>query len=93
MEDRIMTLHPDPQKEGVNINRDKYEQIKSAILSTLKERGELSFKELNKTVNQQLSGHFDGSISWYVTTIKLDLEARREIERIPGSKPQMLRLP
>jgi hypothetical protein len=23
MEDRIMTLHPDPQKEGVNINREE----------------------------------------------------------------------
>ena len=93
MEDRIMTLHPDPQKEGVNIDRKKYEQIRSAILTALEEHGQLSFKELSNTVNQQLSGQFDGSISWYVTTVKLDLEARGEVERIPGSKPQTLRIP
>ena len=35
---------------------------------------------------------FDGSISWYVTTIKLDLEARGIIERIPKKRPQTLKL-
>ena len=92
MADRILTLHPDPQKEGVNIERDKYDQIKSAIFASLEEHGELSFTELSELVNQRLAGQFDGSITWYVTTIKLDLEARGEIERIPGSKPQMLRV-
>jgi hypothetical protein len=28
------------------------------------------------------------SVMWYVTTVALDLEARGEIERVPGSKPQ-----
>ncbi len=93
MEDRFMTLHPDPKKEGVSIDRGKYEQIKSAMLTALQQQGQLSFKELNNIVNRQLSGHFDGSISWYVTTVKLDLEARGDIVRIPGSKPQMLRIP
>ncbi len=32
-----------------------------------------------------------GSIGWYTTTVKLDLEARGLIERIEGSKPQRLR--
>jgi hypothetical protein len=33
-----------------------------------------------------------GSVSWYTTTVKLDLEVKGEIERIPGSSPQRLRL-
>ena len=32
-----------------------------------------------------------GSVSWYTTTVKLDMEVKREIERVPGSKPQRLR--
>jgi hypothetical protein len=35
---------------------------------------------------------FRGSIGWYTTIVKLDLEARRLIERIPDKKPQHLRL-
>jgi hypothetical protein len=31
------------------------------------------------------------SVGWYVTTVKLDLEARKRIERVPGSNPQLLR--
>lgn len=32
------------------------------------------------------------SVSWYTTTVKLDMEARGLIERIPGSRPQALRI-
>jgi hypothetical protein len=35
---------------------------------------------------------FRGSIGWYTTIIKLDLEARGLIELIPDKKPQHLRL-
>lgn len=44
------------------------------------------------TVVEKLQGKFDGSVGWYVTTIKLDLEARRLIERVPGKSPQRLQL-
>jgi hypothetical protein len=33
-----------------------------------------------------------GSLVWYVTTVKLHLEAIGEIERVPGAKPQRIRL-
>jgi len=34
---------------------------------------------------------FRGSIGWYTPKVKLDLEARGPIERIPDKKPQHLR--
>jgi hypothetical protein len=52
----------------------------------------MTFTELERTVSGQLAGNFDGSIAWYVTTVKLDLEARHIIERVPNSSPQQLRL-
>jgi hypothetical protein len=32
-----------------------------------------------------------GSVTWYTVTVKLDLEARGEIERVPRSRPQRVR--
>jgi hypothetical protein len=90
MEDRIMTQHPQ-KKSGVNIQRDKYEQVRSAIELVLRTNGPQSFQALNNAVGQELAGNFDGSIGWYFTTVKLDLEARGEIicERKSG-QPQMI---
>ena len=92
MGEKIMTLHPDG-KAGVNIDKDKYEKIRIAVLESIADNdGEIAFKDLATAVTNHLSVAFDGSIGWYTTTIKLDLEARNEIERVPGVSPQRLRL-
>jgi hypothetical protein len=38
-------------------------------------------------LNKSLKGKFSDSVSWYAETVKLDLEARKIIERTE-SKPQ-----
>ena len=91
MEAKILTHHPHG-KAGVNISKNKYDTIRGAILDSLREHGELTFAELTEDVRRKLEGSFDGSINWYVTTVKLDLEARGQIERIPRQTPQRLRL-
>ncbi len=91
MEEKILTLHPDG-KQGVNISKEKYETIRQAILSILGEQGETFFKDLPAAAERKLDRAFDGSISWYVITVKLDLEARGLIIRVPKSSPQRLRL-
>jgi len=93
MSDKIMTLHPDPAKQGVNIDRAKYDVVKAAILELLAEHGELTFSALTTAVNDRLQGTFDGSVSWYVVTVKLDLEARGVVERAKQSGQQIVRLP
>ena len=92
MGEKILTLHPKEGKSGVNISKAKYDVIKEAIVTSLSTNGVMTFASLNQNVHDKLEGHFDGSISWYVTTVKLDLEARRVIERIPGTSPQQIRV-
>ena len=91
MEEKIMTLHPQG-KSGVNISKRKYDTVGAAIQDSLRSQSDMTFKELTEEVRQKLEGSFDGSITWYVTTVKLDLEARGVIERIPNRTPQRLRL-
>lgn len=91
-EEKIRTRHPDPSKNGVNISKLKYEQIRDVIVQTLQEQGSLTFSELGKEVKAKLDGHFEGATGWYYTTVKLDLEARGVLERVGKSSPQRLRL-
>lgn len=88
-EEKILTQHP-LGKSGRNISRQSYETLKAAILSALR-KGELTHSELIDQVNQSLKGKFSGNTSWYAETVKLDLEARKVIERT-SSKPQTYRV-
>ncbi len=91
-DDTVQTLHPDPSKQGVRISRAKYDLVRSAILTFLRARGALTFTELGRLVEDALLPTFDGSVMWYYTTVKLDLEARGELRRAPNSKPQLVEL-
>jgi hypothetical protein len=88
-EEKIATKHP-LGKSGKNISRQKYDAIKKAMLSALKNK-QLTHTELFKRLNTNLESKFEGNVSWYGETVKLDLEARKIIERT-SSKPQKYRL-
>lgn len=92
MSAKTMTQHPEEGKSGVNIDKQKYDVIRAAILETIHAHEEITFKQLTEEVRENLEGQFEGSVPWYVTTVKLDLEARGVIERIPKKSPQQLRL-
>ena len=91
MKAKIRTLHPE-KKQGVNISKEKYELIRDAILCVLQEEKEITFMKLSRAVEKEVNGNFDGSVTWYVTTVKLDMEARGQIKRVPNSRPQLVRL-
>jgi hypothetical protein len=82
VEERIMTLHPQG-KQGVNISRAVYNAVRRAILDAIRQHRELAFQRLPDEVSARLGPGFDGSVSWYTTCVKLDLEARGLIERVP----------
>ena len=88
-EEKILTKHP-LGKSGKNIDKQKYGTLKKAILSALQNK-ELTHTELFNRINKTLKGKFSGSISWYAETVKLDLEARKILERT-SAKPQKYRL-
>jgi hypothetical protein len=88
-EEKILTKHPQG-KTGRNVSKKSYDTLKAAILAALGKK-ELTHTELFEQLNKNLKGKFDGNISWYGETVKLDLEARKIIERT-DSKPQRYRV-
>jgi hypothetical protein len=90
-EEKILTLHPQ-SKKGVNILKRRYDIISDFIVKTIKKKKEITFAELKDIAEDTLANKFDGKITWYLVTIKLDLEARKIIERIPNTSPHKLRM-
>ena len=87
--EKILTLHPQG-KNGVNIDKAKFEQVKKAIISSLS--GEpLTLTELFGSIEKNISPVFEGKIGWYSHAVKQDLEARKLIERT-SDKPQKYKL-
>lgn len=92
--DRVATLHP-AGKSGVNIDRAKYDAMRRALLKVVpRKKDGVPFMDLPDLVAPLLKPPAFGpadSVPWYVVTVKQDLEARGEIEQVPGAKPQRLR--
>lgn len=89
-EDKIQTLHPDSGKTNKRISLKKYDVIKENILSILKDC-EPTHTELMEKLYDNVKDTFEGGVQWYGETVKLDLEARKIIERTK-SKPEKYRL-
>jgi hypothetical protein len=60
-------------------------------VSRKEKENDLTHTELFNRLNKSLKGKFSENISWYGETVKLDLEAKKIIERT-ASKPQKYRL-
>jgi len=88
---KILTLHPQG-KNGVNILKRRYDLIKDFIVDTISKHKEITYEAINDLAVKQLSDSFDGKVVWYIVTVKLDLEARGIIERIPKTSPHKLRM-
>lgn len=95
-EPKVMCLTPTPGKQGTRIDRWKYDTLRRAIRKAVpKNKAGVEFVKLPELVRTFLAGDELkklGSLMWYVTTVKLHLEVTGEIERVPHSKPQRVRL-
>ncbi len=88
--EQFQTLHPNPDKTNKRISVEKYKMIKDTLLYILKDI-ELTHTELMEKLYQEVKDHFEGGVQWYGETVKLDLEARKIIERT-GTKPEKYRI-
>ena len=79
MADTYYAEHPDPAKKGTRISRAKYDVIHSAMRTVLEASGPTALQPLIVAVAGMVGDEFEGSIPWYVTTIKLDMESKGEL--------------
>ncbi len=93
-EEKVICQTPTEGKKPTRIHKWKYESVKRAILKAIpKESSGILFKDLAQEVAANLSAEEKnelGSIGWYTTCVKLDLEVKGIIKRIPNSSPQKL---
>lgn len=82
----IQTLHPIAGKTNKRILLKKYEVIKENILLILTHY-EPTHTELMEALYAKVKDSFEGGVQWYGETVKLDLEARKIIERTK-TKPE-----
>lgn len=92
--DRVLTRHPDG-KQGVCIERAKYDAMRAALLAVVPtEEPGVPFQGLGDRVRRRLPANVytaEVSVSWYLTTVKLDLEARGVLRRLKGSPQRLVR--
>ena len=87
MKDMIRTLHPG-KKQGVNINKEKYEMIRKAILSTLRTEKEMTFMKLSRAVEKEVNGKQDLNIIADRTAAIL-----KHLDDMPKPKPSGMDIP
>lgn len=87
---KVLTLHPQGKK-GRTIDSIKYALTRQAIMDCLGE-GDKAQDELLRCAADRLEGRFEGSKGWYTESVKLDLEARRIIERYKAKPHDLYRL-
>ena len=95
-EERVVCETPTPGKKPTRIHKWKYDLLRCIILEIVTESADgVEFRNLPILIEGRLSAEQRenlGSVSWYTISVKLDMEVKCEIERVPRAKPQKLRL-
>lgn len=95
-DERITCHTPTPGKKPTRIHKWKYDLLRDIILDILSDSVDgVEFRSLPNLIDARLCTEQRsnlGSVSWYTTTVKLDMEVKGDIERVSGVKPQRLRL-
>ena len=95
-EERVVCETPTPGKKPTRIHKWKYDLLRDAILDIVGSSLDgVEFRALPSLVESRLSPEQMsdlGSVSWYTTCVKLDMEVKGDIARVSGVRPQRLRV-
>jgi len=83
MDEKIQLKHP-TGKHAVRMDKSRYEAMRKAILKCLKNKS-LTHTEMCTAIKADFKARnvkFEGSIEWYMESVKLDLEANNLVTRI-----------
>ena len=93
---KVVCHTPTPGKKPTRIHKWKYDLLRGIILDILDGSADgVEFRSLPSLIDARLNPEQRanlGSVGWYATTVKLDMEVQGDIERIPNISPQRLRL-
>jgi hypothetical protein len=90
MNEKVQLKHPQGKKP-ISMSKERYNLLKPAVLRYLRTKGEATFSELSSAIEKDFKTKrqtFQGSLRWHLEWVKLDLEARKVIRRVPNTSPQ-----
>ena len=95
--DKTYCRNPDPSKAGVNIPTYKFDLIHAAIRSVVGAKGAEghALKDLTAAVSEVLTAEQKdkiGKLGWHMMAVKLEMETRGDLVRLPKTTPQRLKL-
>ncbi len=92
--EKVLCRTPTTGKKPTRIDAWKFDTVRQAILAVVPQAEPgILFTDLTKKVAAKLSKADQakvGSLMWYVTTVKLEMEVRGELRRVRGVTPQRL---
>jgi len=94
-EEKVICHTPTPGKQATRIHKWKYDVISASIIRILKSRSKegVLFQDLSGLVEADIGKKMAseiGSMRWYTTNVKLDMECKGIIYRISSVSPQRL---
>ena len=90
MDQKVQLKHPQGKKP-ISMSKDKYVLLKSVMLKYLRAKRTATFTEISAAIAKDFRTKgttFKGSLPWHLEWVKLDLEARKIIKRVPKTAPQ-----
>jgi hypothetical protein len=92
--ERVSCRTPTPGKQPTSIPRWKFDLLRKHLLALVPtDPSGILTRQLPALIKTRLSTReleALGSVNWHVTTVKLELEVRGELERIEGLSHQRL---